>query len=151
MIMVELGKILIIGIVITTSNQDGRSLEDIPKLWEQFYAQSLPNLIPNKVNDKVYAVYTNYQGDFTAPYDLIIGCEVSSVDQVPVGMKAITILPERYQKFQVGPGNPQEALAQTWMDIWSSGLNRSYTADFELYEYDEAQKLEVAVYVAVKE
>jgi len=149
--MLELGKILIIGIAITTSNQDGSAQKDIPEMWQKFYTQEVLKSIPNRVNDKIYAVYTNYQGDYTAPYDLVIGCAVNTLDEVPEGLEALTIDAADYKKFTVDGENPQQSVVQTWMKIWRSDLKRSYQADFELYEYNEANELEVSVYIGVDE
>ena len=81
--VIEIGKILIIGIFITTTNKDGKSQKDIAQLWNDFQTQSIMTKIPDKVDNNVYAVYTNYQRDHTQPYEFFIGCAVNSLDDIP--------------------------------------------------------------------
>ena len=149
--VVEIGKLLIIGIFVTTTNQDGKSQTDIGKLWQQFYAQNIIERIPNKVGSEVYAVYTNYEGDHTQPYDLLIGCAVSSTEDIPKGMKGVAIAGGSYHKIEAEGENTQVAVFNAWQQIWSSEMNRAYQTDFERYEATEVPGVfDISVFVGVK-
>jgi hypothetical protein len=70
-------KRFVIGIPIRTSNENGRFQKEAPSLWDKFYSENLIEKIPNKVDQNLLAVYTNYEGDYTKPFTYLIGCEVS--------------------------------------------------------------------------
>jgi predicted transcriptional regulator YdeE len=81
----------VIGIWIRTTNQEQQAMSDIQVLWGRFIAEQIPSKIPNKVNDTVYSIYTEYEGDYTKPYTTILACEVSSLEEIPEGMKGLEI------------------------------------------------------------
>lgn len=62
-IIEQLENFKIIGISIETTNENGKSSEDLGKLWEQFYSENIPNLINNKEGDEIYSIYTDYKSD----------------------------------------------------------------------------------------
>lgn len=65
----------VIGISTITDNVNGA--DDINALWERFFKESVGQYVPNKIDDTIYAVYSDYQGDHEAPYRLTIGYRVS--------------------------------------------------------------------------
>lgn len=144
--------ILIIGIDCRTSNAPGAAPQDIPKLWGRFYGEDILSQIPNKVSHEVIALYCDYEGDYTQPYSVLIGCPVSSVDAIPQGMAAKTIPASFYALFRAIGEHPQ-ALIETWGNIWQQpSLERTYTGDYEVYSEKLFSKSpqEVEVYVAVQ-
>lgn len=148
--IVQKPAIQVIGIVCRTSNAPEAGPQDIPKLWERFYREDVPNRIPNKLSNDIIALYCDYEGDHTAPYSIIIGCPVSSISSIPEGMVAKTIPSSSYAVFRAVGDHPK-ALIETWERIWKqSDLQRTYTGDFELYGdkfLSEAPK-EVEVFIA---
>ena len=58
-------EIKIIGITVRTTNQDQKAAQDIPVLWDKFMWQGLAEKIPNRENEAVYCVYTDYEKDYT--------------------------------------------------------------------------------------
>lgn len=72
-------KFSVIGISVRTTNENGQSAKDIEALWGKFWGEEIQNQIPNKINDDIYAVYTDYETDFNGPYTLIIGLTVSTL------------------------------------------------------------------------
>ena len=52
----------IIGISTVTTNE---SMVDIENLWGKFWGENTADKIPNKVGDEFYAVYTDYESDYT--------------------------------------------------------------------------------------
>lgn len=135
--------IKIIGITVRTTNQDQKAAQDIPVLWNKFMEQSLSEKIPNKANQAIYCVYTDYEKDHTAPYTVVLGCRVTSLDEIPEGMSGITFPEEKYEKFLAE--NPQTVINE-WIKIWNSDLERTYKADFEVY----SAKPEVEIFIGVK-
>lgn len=76
----------VIGISVRTTNENGQSAKDIGQLWDKFMSEGISDNIPNKIDDNVFSIYTNYESDQTKPYDTILGCEVSSLKNIPDGM-----------------------------------------------------------------
>ncbi|RZL33495.1 MAG: AraC family transcriptional regulator, partial [Pedobacter sp.] len=92
-------KFHVIGISTRTTNQNGKAAKDIETLWGRFWNEEIQKQIPNKVNDEIYAVYTDYESDFTGYYTTIIALPVSSLENIPQGFIGITIETSFYQKF----------------------------------------------------
>ncbi|MEL6485114.1 MAG: GyrI-like domain-containing protein [Bacteroidota bacterium] len=123
----------IVGIATKTSNKPGKADKDIPKLWEKFMVENTLERIPNKVDDTVYALYTNYEGDHTQPYTVVIGCNVASLDNIPEDMTVILIPESHYTQFTAKGNLTKDAVINTWMTIWNTDLKRTYTTDIEIY------------------
>lgn len=123
----------IVGLSKRTSNDPGKADQDIPKLWEKFMAENTLNRIPNKVDQTLYAIYTDYEGDHTKPYTIVIGCNVSKLDNIPEDMTVKMIPESNYTKFIAKGDLTKDAVISTWMDIWNTNLNRTYTTDIEIY------------------
>lgn len=145
-------KFSVIGISIRTTNENDQSSKDIPAFWDRFMSEAIAEKIPNKIGDSVYCVYTDYEKDYTKPYSVILGCKVSSLDNIPDGMVGHTLNETNYAKF-VAKGNiSQGSVYKEWSKIWNSDLQRAYTADFEVYD-ERAQNPKDAVvdiFVAIK-
>jgi len=142
----------IIGIKTRTAN-DGSAGKDLPVLWGRFLSGELKDKIPNRIDDSIYCLYTNYEGDHTEPYDAILGCKVSSVDDIPEGMILHNVKASNVAKF-VAKGSlfKGEAVINTWFKIWKSELDRSFTTDFEVYDErsKDVQNAEVDIYISLK-
>jgi len=142
----------IMGIKTRTCN-DGSAGKDIPELWGKFIDGNVKDKIPNKVDDSIYCLYTNYDGDHTQPYDVIIGCKVSTDNQLPDGLITHNVDASNMSKF-VAKGSliKGEAVVQTWFDIWKAGLDRSFTTDFEVYDdrSKDINNAEVDIFISLK-
>ncbi|WP_291286561.1 effector binding domain-containing protein [Flavobacterium sp.] len=126
-------KFNVIGISVRTTNENGQSGTDIPALWNQFISEGIASKIPNKVSEDIFCVYTDYEKDHTRPYTTILGCRVENLDTIPDGMTGKTIESAVYEKF-IASGNLNDGIVfNKWLEIWNSGLNRSFTADYEIY------------------
>ena len=143
----------IIGIAIETTNRDGKAAEDLGKLWEQFYAENISGKIVNKKSDAIYSVYTDYESDYTGKYTCIVGLCVESLEQIPDGLIGREFESGTYLKF-IAKGQMPNAVSKTWQEIWKKDkeLNRTYTADFEVYgpRSQNGENAEVAIYIATK-
>ncbi len=142
----------IIGIAVKTTNENGQSAKDIGALWNKFMSEGILSQIPNKIDNTIYSIYTDYEGDYTQPYTTILGCRVKSTDVIPNGMVAKTIQGGNYAKFVTKGDLTKGAIYEEWSKIWNADLDRLYTADFEVYG-EKAQNptdAEVEIFVAVK-
>ena len=142
----------VVGIKVRTAN-DGSAGNDLPILWGKFMEGELKDKIPNKVSDNIYCLYTNYEGDHTQPYDAILGCKVSSIEDIPEGMVAHNIESTNGAKFLAkGSLIKGEAVVNTWFKIWESSLDRTFTTDFEVYDErsTDLENAEVDIYISIK-
>jgi len=122
----------IIGISIKTTNENDKSRTDIGACFERFYGEDLPARIPNKTSEEVFAIYTEYEGNYTQPYRYILGCPVESFDDVPEGFVTFEI-PAKEYAFIEATGEMPRSVVDAWKEIWKSPLEREYSVDFELY------------------
>lgn len=144
----------IIGISIRTTNQNGQAAKDIEALWGRFWSEDIQQKVPNKNGDEIFAVYTDYESDFTGFYTTIVGLPVKSLENIPDGFVGITIETANYQKF-VSKGKMPEAVVSTWFEIWGNkelNLQRAYKADFTIHgkKYFDGDNAEVETFISVK-
>ena len=141
----------LIGISVRTTNENGRAARDIGTLWKRFMKENYIEKIPNKIGNEILSIYTNYESDYTKPYDTIIGCKVSSLDTIPDGMVGRSFDGGTFAKFVSKGDTTKGSVYATWIDIWNTDLNRSYTADYESYGEKAKNPLdaEVDIFVAI--
>jgi len=141
----------IIGIDVRTSNADGKAGQDIPILWQKFMGQNMAAKVANKISDEIFCIYTEYEGDHNKPYTTLLGCKVSSLDNVPEGMRGMTFTTEKQEKFQAKGNLLQGAVWQKWAEIWETDLDRTYTFDYEVYgaKAQNPEDAEVDIFIAV--
>jgi len=147
-----LEKFHVIGISVRTTNENGKAGIDIPELWNKFMSENLITKIPNKIDNTIYCIYTDYEKDYTKPYTTILGCKVSTIKNIPNEMVAKTLENENYKKF-VAKGNILEGMVfGEWTKIWNTEIDRKYTADFEVYgeKAQNTENAEVDIFIAVK-
>lgn len=149
----------IIGIEIQTSPEVAE--KEIAQLWHKFVAENIEEKIPNKASLEILALYSDYSSDHDdycehdhvqGPldhYSYLIGCAVSSLDHVPVGMVGKTIPQSRYAKF-TARGHFPESLKKMWQEINDMDLKRTYKFDFEDYRAFEADDKAIDIYVGIK-
>ena len=138
---------LIMGIQIRTSNDTCQI--DMPQIWQKFFQEKILEKIPHKVGSTIYAVYTDYEDDYTKPYSYIVGCEVSTLDDIPEEMVGTVVPASSYAVYKTQGEYPQ-GLASAWQMIWKAPFKRAYTTDFEVYnpDFNPQTNPEVKVYIA---
>jgi len=138
-----------IGLELRTNNNEC-SLA-MPAHKDKFFRENTISKIPNKINGNILALYTDYEGDYTQPYSWILGCEVSSLEEVPEGLVGKVIPPSKYAVFTTEGKFPQGLIA-AWHEIWKANFIRAYTSDFEVYksDFDPQKNPEVKIYIAVE-
>jgi predicted transcriptional regulator YdeE len=130
----------VIGITVRTSNEAEMRSSDarIPALWNEYFAAGVTARIPNRTPDQsTFAVYTEYESDHTGPYSLVLGQQVSSLDQIPDKMVGLNIPAGRYLVFSAD-GPVPDAIVAAWREIWTyfqdnPHYKRAYSSDFEVY------------------
>lgn len=142
----------VMGLSIRTSNEDGKAVDHINALWQMFSEQNVMNDIPERIDDTVYALYSDYEGEHTKPYKFTIGCAVYEGANIPEGMDLIKV-PEQSYAVSKAIGDPPASIVKSWTDIWESDLKRAYKFDFEIYGQDffNPQKRCVPIYVSIEE
>ena len=132
-----------------TTNEGGQSGIDCGNLWQKFEKENFADKIPDKLSDEIYAVYFDYEGDYTKPYSYFIGCKVKIYADTPQGMDSLIIPASSFTKV-IAKGKMPDCVANSWKDIWSSKTERAYKYDFEIY--DERSKdwsnAEVEIFVS---
>ncbi len=147
-------KFNVIGISTRTVNTNGQSAIDIEALWQKFWTNDIQAEIPNKISNDIYAIYTDYESDFTGLYTTMIGVVVNNLEDIPLGMVGLTIETDTYQEI-FSKGKMPEAIGKTWVGIWKDtelNAKRAYKADFTIHgeKYYHGENAEVVTYLSIK-
>ncbi|MEO0472744.1 MAG: GyrI-like domain-containing protein [Bacteroidota bacterium] len=148
---VQIESFNIIGISVRTTNQNRQAYQDIAALWARFMGEQIAERIPNKIDQSIYCLYTNFESDHTGEYDTVLGCKVSSLFGVPEGMVGINIDNGPFAAITAKGDLTKGLLYETWSNIWDMDLDRSFITDFEVYgeKAMNPQDAEVDVFVAL--
>lgn len=114
-------------------------------------SENILEKIPNKVNNVVYSLYTDYEGDHTNPYTAILGCKVKNLNSIPDGMVGKSFDGGIYLKSTAKGDLMKGLVVNHWSEIFEMKLNRTYVADFEIFG-EKAQNpsdAEVDFYVGI--
>ncbi len=131
---IKTGGFKLIGIKLAhkTTNEGGQSNVDCGNLWQRFTEENIRTAIPGKISDDIYAVYFDYEGDYTKPFSFFIGCRVKTDIRPPDGLDVVFIPMGNYFRF-TAKGRIPDCIGDTWKEIWSSNIDRHYRYDFEVY------------------
>ena len=149
--IVELEEKIVEGIEVKTTNENGKSIQDIANMWQTFFMQGIYEKIENKVNGKTIGLYTDYEKDYTKPYNFVVCTEVSE-NSKNMENRVVKVIPKgKYAKFVIY-SDVQNVVGQAWQEIWKMDLNRKYTYDFEEYQNNsnDMQNQEIHIYIAVE-
>jgi len=137
------------GISVRTINKDGQADKDIGSLWQTFTQGNMADKLEDKEGNEIYCVYTDYESDYNDYYTAILGCKVSSIEYLPEGFTGKAIPAGKYKVF-TPQGKFPASIAETWQHIWQADINRTYTADFDVYDTagKNFEDIESKVYVA---
>lgn len=132
----------IIGVKITTTNENNQAQEDLAQLWKNFYDQANAELQTVKKEPYTYVVYTNYQWDFQqGNYDCYLG--VASESSL-TGFASCDIKLEKYQIFDFPYYSPQDTFEARKTIRSNQSLKRAYLADLEIYDF-EHNRLQIII------
>ena len=141
----------IIGISVRTTNEGGQMGVDIPALWHRFALENIMEKIPNRIDNTIYCIYTEYEGDYTKPYTTLLGCKVRNLEEIPAGLIGKEFGSGNYNKYVAKGSILQGSVFEQWQHIWSLNLPRTYSYDFEVYgeKAQDLEKAEVDIFIAV--
>lgn len=142
----------IVGIAIRTTNENQQAAKDIPLLWERFRSEKISEKIPDKTDETIYCVYTDYEKDHTKPYTTVLGCRVNSLKKLSGDLISTTIHTGEYEVFTAKGNLLQGVVYHEWIKIWNADIQRAFTSDFEVYgaKAGDCENAEVDIFVAVK-
>lgn len=143
--------VIIAGLSIRTTNENGQSAHDIPVLWQRFFAEDMLNKIPGKIDNTLYCIYTDYEKDHTSPYTTLLGCRVRVEVNVP-GITTKVFTGDKYHVCIAKGALDNGIVYKEWLKIWNADIERLYTTDIEIYGEKSRDKLnaEIPILVAVK-
>ncbi len=150
---VNIDEFYVLGISVKTTNKNGQSAKDIGELWQRFMIEKIIDKVPDRLDDNIYCLYTDYQGDYTEPYTVILGCKVNSHASAIEGMTLKKVNGGVFTKF-TAKGNLSEGVVYNeWAKIWNISSARVYDTDFEVYGKNamNPENAEVDIFVAFKE
>jgi predicted transcriptional regulator YdeE len=147
---IEPFKLIGIRLETKTTNQQRQSSPDCEALWDRFERENLIDRIPDKLSDRVFAVYHDYDQDDPDSFNYFLGCKVNSQASPPDGFTAIEVPAGRYQ-VTIAHGRMPYCTAQIWQEIEKLDMNRNFGVDFEVYADESTNRhdAEVPVFVSV--
>jgi len=147
----------VIGIEARTNNeQEAQGNGAIRRQWQRLFKENILNRIPDRIDQSIVAVYTNYAGDWNGDYTYILGARVKPGTKAPPGMVAVTVPAGKYVEFVSARGNGQQVIPEVWKQIWTyfqepGSPARAYKSDFERYEYYSDQSdVQAHIFMGVK-
>jgi len=142
----------ILGITVRTSNHDGAAEQDIPALWQKFMGENIIASIPNISDQNIHCIYTDYEGDYTQAYTVLLGMKVSSLEEIPEGMTGMSFSGGTYQSYHCEGKIADNVVYDMWNQIWKDPLNRAYTADIEIYNgsKSDSENVSMDIHIAIK-
>ena len=150
----------VVGITASTNNEKESGPDAvIGKLWAQFLSEGLLNRIPDKIDQSIIAVYTDYATDADGQYTFVLGAKVKLIPTptLPEGMVVKLVPAGRYAVFTSERGPVAKVVIETWKQIWSyykspANGQRAYRADFEIYDQRAADpnNAQLDIYIRLK-
>lgn len=139
----------VVGLSAVIKDRDAGA-EQINTLWEKFFSKSIGQDVPNRMDEVIYAVYSDYEGDHTKPYRLTIGYKVEGSLTYKSHLHHVRVQEADYALMGAA-GEQPKALIETWTAVWQSDLERRFETDFEVYgqRFFEAGVHEVLVAIGV--
>jgi CubicO group peptidase (beta-lactamase class C family)/predicted transcriptional regulator YdeE len=156
--VIERGGFTVVGIEARTSNAREMTADGvIGKQWGRIFQEGLLEKIPNKADQNIVAVYTDYASDHDGEYTFLLGARVTSDANVPAGMVAKKIPAGKFAVFTTDKGPGPQVVPAAWMKINSlppsaTGGDRVYAADYEIYDEraTDPQNLQADIYIGIK-
>src|SRR6476646_2984632 len=91
---------LVIGIKARTTNAREMSGQGaIGPLWGRFVKDNLLERIPNRVDSRIIAVYSDYENGKDGAYSYLLGAKVKAAKDAPDGMASRQVIAGEYATF----------------------------------------------------
>jgi predicted transcriptional regulator YdeE len=124
----------------TTNNREMSGQGAIGPLWGRLTKESLLKRIPNRMDDRIIAVYSDYENGKDGEYSYLLGARVNQAKDVPNGMASREVEAGEYAIFTATGEPAAEMIVGIWKQIWAlesaKKLARAYRTDFEVYSPD---------------
>lgn len=130
----------VIGLSNVVRNDDPAA---IGALWEAFHTNDVRTKLGADAAEDLYCVYHDYEGGFMDPYRMTIGYRASSED-VPEGLHRADVPRQSVVTYEVKGPQPQSLISQ-WQAIWGGDLDRTYLADYDVYDSADPESISVRV------
>jgi predicted transcriptional regulator YdeE len=149
----------VIGIEVRTNNaKESGGGGAIPKQWDRFFKEGIVEKIPDKAEQTIFVVYSEYAGDRNGDYNYTIGARVKDIRTVPPGMVAKRVSSGKYAVVTSAKGRVTKIVPEAWQRIWDLedksqlGGSRAYRTDFEVYDQRsrDPQDSQVDIYVGLQ-
>jgi predicted transcriptional regulator YdeE len=149
----------VMGIEVRTTNAKEATGDGvIGKQWQRFFQDGVLEKIPNKTDDIVYAVYSDYVDQRNGEYSVLIGTRVAEGSIAPPGLVLKNVPAGRYAVITSDSGPVAEVVVAAWEHVWQMeekhelGGTRAYRADFELYDQRarDTENSQVDLYIGLK-
>ena len=147
----------VIGIEARTNNSRESGADGaIPKQWQRLFMEDMLNHIPDRFDQSIVAVYTNYASDWNGDYTYILGAKVKAGTTAPQGMVYKSVAAGKYVEFISKRGFPGQVVPDVWKEVWTyfqvpGSPSRAYGADYEVYDdMSDPNNIQVRLYVGVK-
>jgi len=157
--IVHQDEFLIAGIEARTSAAKESSGETvIPQQWMKFMQEGVLQRIPNKADEDIYALYTDFANKRSGEYSVVIGAKITDKSKVPADLVVKTVPAGTYAVFQTSKGPAWEVIPAAWQSVADAedkgelGYVRTYKADYELYHGPamDPQDMQAELHVGVK-
>lgn len=148
----------VVGISGRTNNAKEMTTDGvIGKLWGRLMHENLLAKIPNRSDENIIAVYTDYASDHRGDYTYTLGAKVTRASEIPPGMTAVKVVTGKYEDFTSERGPASEVVPEIWQKInglpkTAPGGDRTYQSDFEVYDQRarNPQDAVVEVFVGIR-
>jgi len=147
----------VVGIAVRTNNAaEASGSGEIPKIWQRFVKQEIAAKIPNRADQDLLVVYTDYQSDQNGEYTYLIGARVTSTADVPPGLTLKEIPEGGYAEIPTDKGPVASVIPKAWQRIWAMsakelGGSRAFLDDYEVYPPGfDPQNAQVTIYIGLK-
>ena len=114
----------------------------LPDLWRRATAPDAFAAVEGRLDDRMYAVLTDYESDHHGAYTEVVGVAVADLGRIPEGFVGVRVPAAQCLLVPVRGPIPQ-ALVEAWQGVWQyteSGDTpaRSFATDLEIYHEDGA-------------
>lgn len=147
----------VIGIEVRTNNfRESAGDGAIPKQWQRLFAENVLHRVPDRIDQSIVVVYTNYASDWNGDYTYILGARVKSGTKPPEGMVSTSVPGGKYVQFMSARGPAPQVVPDMWKQVWTyfqlpGNPIRAYGADYELYDdMADPNQVQVQLFVGVK-
>jgi predicted transcriptional regulator YdeE len=123
----------VIGISVRTTNENNQSGKDIADLRDRFLNDKILEAIPNKINNTVYSIYTDFESGHAKPYTATLGCRAATLNTIPEGMVGKSFDGGNYVKLSAKGDLSKDLIINKWLEICQMDLDRVFSADFEVF------------------